>query len=146
MTNLSSVLLDPTSTMRHSTDLVRAIPRVQTTFTRDHSPDCDSLAVVKHKAWQGIYRPSSQSLVDHRITEAECHQRKAALANEEINKVTLPVGIQQVPKDLYLTSDLSKRDLETMQLRILLNKYNHLHFDVFLSSKEGQTYYRGITK
>lgn len=56
----------------------------------------------------------------------------------------LPCGIQEVPKQLYVNSDLALRKTEDIQKELLRETLYRSEFNKFINSKEGKNYYLGV--
>ena len=71
--------------------------------------------------------------------------RKRKMDSDPAMSDNLPVGVNDVPKQLYVNSDINTRKLEDVKLKMVLNKFKHKEFDTFYHSKEGKKYLLGIS-
>ena len=119
------------------------------TGTKGSFRSSTSLAIgIKDKAWQGIMRKredNSSERIDHRIAEMECEMRQKQLISDPKKSDNLPVSIEEVPRQLYVNSEINMRKLDDIKFRMILNKFQHKNFDAFLESQEGKNYYLGIS-
>ena len=56
----------------------------------------------------------------------------------------MPCGIEDVPKQLYVNSDMRLRRTSDIQRELMREQIFRSEFNMFLNSREGQNYYAGV--
>ena len=87
---------------------------------------------IKERAWPGIMANDGRARIVHNPLN---NRRHPSLYTDKSDD--LPVGVQTVPKQLYVNSEQLLRKTEDVQRELILSRIKHESFNPFLTSKKG---------
>ena len=99
-------------------------------------------AGIKDYAWKGMPSEVDKNHMTHHYDSKFLADDKKR--QDSIKSDNLPCGVQDVPKSLYVNSDLRMRRTSDIQRELMREEVFRSEFNKFLNSKEGKHYYHGV--